>query len=371
MRPLAAGGVAAGGALAVTLGAVWWSHITNYWFPWLVIAGGQVPCALVWALASARIRRETQAAGKTIVISESQLQSADALAKAGPGDVPPDAPDYELFDPPFAEGAYGKVWLARNAIGQWQALKAVYAAKFGISIEPYDREFNGIKRYKPVSDKHPGLLRVDFVSRKKRAGHFYYVMELGDALEPGWEENPATYRPRDLGRVRAEAERHRLPLRECLRIGIVLAEALDFLHRHGLTHRDVKPPNIIFVNGHPKLADVGLVAEIRPTEERTWVGTPGFMPPPPEPPGTPQADIYGLGMVLYVTRTGRDPGFFPELSTTLIEEPDRADFLRFNAVIVKACQPERAQRYASAAEMHAALIDVQKALDREEMAAPG
>ena len=118
----------------------------------------------------------------------------------------PDTPDYELFDPPFGEGAYGKVWLARNAIGQWQALKAVYLAKFNQSAEPYDREFRGIKRYKPVSDKHPGLLRVDFVSRKKRDGYFYYVMELGDARAPGWEENPAAYKPRDLASVQAGVE---------------------------------------------------------------------------------------------------------------------------------------------------------------------
>ena len=82
-----------------------------------------------------------------------------------------------MFDPPFGEGAYGKVWLVRNAIGQWQALKVIYLANFDNNVGPFDREFNGISRYKPISDKHPGLLRLDFVSRK-REGYFYYVMEL-------------------------------------------------------------------------------------------------------------------------------------------------------------------------------------------------
>ncbi len=363
LRPLAACGVAAGAALAMTLGSVSLSYLTNYWFPWAVIAGGQVPCALAWALASWKIRREPKPVTKTVVFSWPPVQAADARVNQA-WDLP-DAPDYELFDPPFAEGAYGKVWLARNAIGQWQALKAIYLAKFGQRSEPYEREFTGVKKYKPISNQHPGLLRVDFVSKKKSAGYFYYVMELGDGLEPGWEEEPLKYIPGDLARVRARAEGRRLPLGECLRIGISLAEALEFLHRQGLAHRDIKPQNIIFVQGQPKLADVGLIADVlRPDEERTWVGTPGFMPPPPELPGTPQADIYGLGMVLYVIRTGREPALFPEVSTTLVETADHMDFIRFNTVILKACQPDRAERYASTAEMRDALLQAEQALGR-------
>jgi len=294
------------------------------------------------------------------------VPASDGLARATPIRDLPEAPDYELFDPPFGQGAYGKVWLARNAIGQWQALKAVYRVRFGLHADPYEREFSGIKRYKPISDKHPGLLRVDFVSTKKPAGYFYYVMELGDALAPGWEQVPLAYAPRDLASVRAQAEGQRLPVRECVRIGLGLAEALDFLHRHGLTHRDVKPQNIIFVNDRPKLADVGLVADILPPgQSRTWVGTPGYMPPPPEPPGTAQADIYGLGMVLYVIRTGREPDHFPEVSTTLVQRTEPEEFIGLNTVILNACQPDRARRYASAAQLHTALLDVQKALALE------
>ena len=270
-----------------------------------------------------------------------------------------------MLNPPFGQGAYGKVWLARNAIGQWQALKVVYLANFGEDADPYEREFNGIKRYKPISDKHPGLLRVDFVSQKKPAGYFFYVMELGDPLEAGWERKPSTYRPRDLKNERHRARGQKLPVRECLRIGVALADALEFLHQQGLTHRDIKPQNIIFVNGRPKLADMGLIAEIRPPEQkRTYVGTPGYMPPPPELPGTPQADIYALGMMLYVLSTGRNPAFFPEIATTLAYSADVvADFFPLNLVINKACHYDLTQRYATAAEMHHALEEAQKALD--------
>jgi len=354
MRLWVACAIAAGVALVVAFGAISWSYFTNYWFPWLVIAGGQVPCALAWALAI-KIRHALEK--RTVSVSLSFPHPAAAVVDL------PDAPDYELFKPPFGEGAYGKVWLARNKTGQWRALKAVYLANFDQNTDPYEREFNGIKKYQPVSDQHPGLLRVEFVS-EKQAGYFYYVMELGDPLEPGWEGEPSTYKPRDLVSERARSLRRRLPVRECVRIGLALSDALDFLHRQGLTHRDIKPQNIIFVNGQPKLADLGLITEIRPPDqERTLVGTPGYMPP--ERPGTPQADIYALGMVLYVLSTGRSTAYFPEIATTLVEDKDPADFLPLNTIILKACQPDPAQRYASAAEMHRALQAARKTLETD------
>jgi CHASE2 domain-containing sensor protein len=348
--------LAAGAGFATTAGAFWLSQLTNYWFPWLVIVGGQMPCALAWALLAPKVRAPPQAVSKTAVVPWTPRQSAALLAEAIHAEGLPDTPDYELVDPPFGQGGFGKVWLARNAIGQWQALKAVYRANFKNEEGPFEAEFKGIKRYKPISDKHPGLLRVDFVSRKKSDGYFYYVMELGDAQTPGWQDSPRSYKPRDLSSVRARAEGRRLPVLDCVRIGLSLAEALDFLHRQGLTHRDIKPSNVIFVDGRPKLADMGLVTELHPPDQVTsYGGTPGYMPPAPEPPGTAQADIYALGMLLYVISTGREPTFFPELSTTLVDNTQQVGFVRLNTIILRACYPDCAERYKSAAELRDAL----------------
>jgi CHASE2 domain-containing sensor protein/class 3 adenylate cyclase len=357
-------GIAALVLTGLTLGAVGLSFYTNYWFDWATIVAAQLPVALAWALVVPSLGRKT-APKTTIVVRGSTGPSLSPVRNLARTEAP-EAPDYHLCETPFGSGAYGNVWLARNAIGQWQALKAVYLSGFGNDAGAYDREFRGISRYKPVSEKHAGLLRIDFISQKKPRGYFYYVMELGDALTPGWEADPNSYRPRDLAAARKLAPDRRLPAGECVRIGLALCEALEFLHSQGLTHRDIKPGNIIFVAGKPKLADVGLITEIRSDpSEQTWVGTPAYMPPPPEPPGTVQADIYGLGMVLYVIWTGRDPEFFPGVSTTLTTHGVAAGFVPLNNAILKACQPDLARRFASAAEMRGALLEVQQLLERK------
>jgi serine/threonine protein kinase len=318
--------------LAVMLACVTWSYFTNYWFPWLVIAGGQVPCALAWAWVS-NARR--------VVLFQERF------------------PGYTTVGNPFGEGGYGRVWLVRNATGHFQALKEIERARF-TDPGPYEREFRGIKSYKPISTQHPGLLHIDHVNTNHAAGYFYYVMELGDAMNSGWDQKGEAYQPQDLARFCARLEGGRLPGRECIRIGIALLEALDFLHQHGLVHRDIKPSNIIFVNGRPKLADVGLVRQAGP--DSTWVGTEFYMPPPPEPPGTKAADIYAMGKVLYVTSTGKHVKSFAELSTTLVGKPE---FMRLNEIICQACQPAADQRYASAATMLAALRAAQNELDAD------
>ncbi len=333
--------VASSAMLAIGLGAVSLSYFTEYWFPWLIIILGQIPCAVIWSIARNRWRTVDT---RTKII-------ADPLPKT---------PGYKLFHPPFGKGAYGKVWLAQTQTGKWCALKAVYLSRFENNPDPYEREYSGVLKYQPISDRHPGLLRVDFVSAKQD-GYFYYTMELGDSLNRGWTENPALYAPHDLVSGREGLAHHRLPIKECLQIGIILSEALDFIHGQGMTHRDIKPQNIIFVNGQPKLADVGLITDIRMDDpERTLVGTPGYMPPPPERPGTPKADIYALGLVLYVLSTGKNPGQFPELSSTLISATEPEHFMAFNAVILKACQPDPTCRFAHALELRNALKEADR-----------
>lgn len=338
MKPILASIAAVTGFFVVGGGAISWSYFTNDWFPWLIIAGAQLPVAWVSAL-SLKVWRSFQANARN-------LPGARKM---------PATPGYELFHPPLGEGAYGVVWLARKHTGEWCALKAVYQEKFGHDAAPFEREFDGVTRYQPISGRFPELLRVDFVSQR-RDGCFYYVMELGDSLAGGWEREPTRFRPHNLAAERARHENRRLPVGDCLRIGSQLAAALELFHQHGLIHRDIKPENVIFVNGLPKFADFGLIADLRPTElVKTFIGTAGYMPPAPEVPGTRTADIYALGMVLYVLSSGSSPEVFPALATALVANDGMHEFHPLNQIITKACQPEAKDRFASAQELHAAL----------------
>src|SRR5262249_33966307 len=144
--------------------------------------------------------------------------------------------------------------------------------------------------------------------------------------------DPASYVPRTL--ASELKSRGRLPLEDCLRIGLALTDALGHLHRQRLGHRDVKPSDIIFVVGGAQLADVGLVAGVG--EAQSFVGTEGFIPP--EGPGTPQADLYSLGIVLYVLSTGKSHQDFPEPLADFAAQANHRRWLEFDAVVHKACE---------------------------------
>ncbi len=277
-------------------------------------------------------------------MSSSLSGGVDPAARA-----PVAVPDHVLLRC-IGRGAYGEVWLARNTLGQYRAVKVLHRTAFG-DDRPFEREFAGIQRFEPISRSHESQLNILHVGRG--SDHFYYVMELADDQGQGASVDEASYTPRTL---RSELLfRGRLPVDECVRLGLALTTALGHLHRNGLVHRDIKPSNIVFVNGIPKLADIGLVA----LAERTmsFVGTEGYLPP--EGPGTVPADLFSLGKVLYEIATGNDRQQFPELPTDVVALPDRGALAELNEVLVRACAPDVKQRYQTAAEMHADLALLQ------------
>ncbi len=261
----------------------------------------------------------------------------DPGAHAPPADV-----DYELIRM-IGRGGYGEVWLVRDKAGKYFACKAVYRESFQHE-RPYEREYDGICKFEPVSRASESQLKILHLGRRDAEGYFYYIMELADDANSR-AVDPENYVPKTL--FSELKSKNKLPAKECIQIGISLSAALENLHRHGLIHRDIKPGNIVFVNGVPKLADIGLVTDLDVTI--SYVGTEGYIPP--EGPTSSRADIYSLGKVLYEISTGKDRLQYPELPADFVEIPDWEQLLELNAVIAKACEANPGRRYASAEEL--------------------
>lgn len=264
---------------------------------------------------------------------------------------PPPIPEHELIRP-IGSGSGGTVWLARNALGTFRAVKII-RSESSRRRRSFQSELNGVHKFEPVSRLHDGLVDILQVGGSDAAGYFYYVMELADDVHTGQTIVPERYVPRTL--AHDLRQRGQLPIGECVRLGAAIASALGFLHRHELLHRDIKPSNIIFVNGFPKLADIGLVSGI--SESGRQIGTIGFIPP--EGAGTARADVYSLGKVLYEMSTGRDRNNYPELPESLTDTVEDRDLVRFNKIVLKASRAVAERRYESAEELLTALLSFQ------------
>ena len=304
------------------------------WFPW-VVGLAQLPCALMFRLFTERT---------------SSFSPAPEAALPQHGQL--EIPDHTMIRC-IGEGAYGQVWVARNAIGLYHAVKVVYRNRFGVE-EPYERALRGIKKFMPVSRSHEGFVHILHVGRNEAAGFFFYIMEAGDDQRAGQQIDPATYAPKTL--ASELQQREMIPPRECLGFMLALTEAVERLHQHQLIHRDIKPANIIFVNGRPKLADIDLVTDLSPHGQVSRIGTEGYMAP--EGPGTAAADVFSLGRILYVALTGKPPDQSPELPTRIASHPDCNLFLELNHISCKACEIDLQRRYGSAASMRADLLEV-------------
>jgi WD40 repeat protein len=251
----------------------------------------------------------------------------------------------------IGKGAFGEVWLARNIMGTYRAVKVVYRRNFS-DERPYHREFRGLQKFEPISRSHDGFVDILDTGLDVTQGYFFYVMELADDVVSGNQIDPDLYEPKTLDK---ETPGHQcVGVQTCVSLGVSLSAALSHLHQHGLLHRDIKPSNIIFVNGIPKIADIGLVSNVEGT--RTFAGgTEGYFSAN-EGPGTVQADIYALGKVLYELSTGQDRCEFPNLPTRLEEMQDPDQFRELNQVILKACEEDPHKRYRKAEDLHADLL---------------
>lgn len=180
-----------------------------------------------------------------------------------------------------------------------------------------------------------------------------------------------------MDRLQGESLDQRLARKPLPTIGTVCdwvsqaAEALDYAHRHGVIHRDVKPANLFIdeVSGRLKITDFGVarMAGSQHTQTGVVLGSPSYMAPEQikGDPLTGQTDIFSLGVTLYQALCGELP-FSGETLPTLAyaitqsqqESPKKHNpevSVALVRIVNKALKKDPADRFASAGEMAQAL----------------
>ncbi len=217
------------------------------------------------------------------------------------------------------EGAFGSVFLAGNETTQQQfALKILY--KHG---RHHEHELKGLIAYQEKC-RHANLMRIYHIGQNEDC--IFYVMDAADNLNPNGEYLPDTLGNRLKQQKRLAPGQIRSMLNELL-------SGLEILHSAGLLHRDIKPDNILWVNGQAVLGDIGLVTA---NKSVSFAGTPGFISPDiwnGKRDFAPQDDLYALAMTLYCAFSGESPRKYPELSLSLTLGGGRDIIKMYNAVL--------------------------------------
>jgi serine/threonine protein kinase len=253
--------------------------------------------------------------------------SAGAVTPRSPGPPrdPGLIPNYELLEF-VSTGGFGDVWLARERVTD---MRRAFKVLFKDDPARAARDIEGVKRYQQCAHSHPNLLQILTVGETEQC--FYYVMEAADNALSGtvgrYEPVTLRTRMREIGRFDG---------RSALRMIARLTSGVERLHRQGLAHYDLKPENVLIVEGEPKIADVGLVGRLADAPPRA--GTAAYMSPPGEP-----SDVYALGKILYELISGRPASEFPRIPPELMAEssPELTAALR---IANRACHSDQGTR---------------------------
>jgi dipeptidyl aminopeptidase/acylaminoacyl peptidase len=265
-----------------------------------------------------------------------ELDLADPLQR--------DFGEYELLEQ-IGQGGMGVVYRARQKrLERDVAVKLLSAGPWASEdfIAAFRREARNA-----ASLQHPNIVQV--YEMGEHDGLIFYAMQLvrGQSL------------------AQCLDTRGRLPAREAAGLLRTVAEAVDYAHRLGVLHLDLKPGNILLdAEGVAQVTDFGLARRLgqAPSLENEQIsGTPSYMAPEQAQVRStrlsPATDIWGLGAILYELLTGRPPftGDSPKAILDLViagavRQPTRCQTLPrdLEAICLKCLSRDPQQRYASA-----------------------
>ncbi|HEU5198055.1 MAG TPA: protein kinase [Ktedonobacterales bacterium] len=282
-------------------------------------------------------------------LSEAESLSTDLLAK------PLLKGRYHLLAR-LGAGGFGAVYRAEDvSLGnravaiKEMAQSGLNPAELTVATEAFQRE-----AYLLAGLRHSNLPHIYDYFRE--AGRWYLVMDFieGQTLEALLEQTPAKH----------------LPVNEALKIGLQLANVLDYLHTNQppIIFRDLKPANVMLTaTGHVYLIDFGIARLFKPgqTKDTSIIGTPGYLAPEGygKAQTTPRSDIYSLGATLHRLLSSIDPGERPFFFAPL--QPPVPTPLQ--ALVAQMVQMDEQDRPASMAEVKTRLQQIE---DGSALAAP-
>jgi serine/threonine-protein kinase len=275
------------------------------------------------------------------------MAGADRLRARSPEARLPRIDGYDV-ESILGHGGMGVVYRARHLkLKRVVALKMLLSGAYASPLElsRFLREAEAV-----AGLAHPHIVQVHDVGELE--GRPYFTMELiaGGSLAEKLAGAP-------------------LPARQAAEMAVVLADAVQWAHKHGIIHRDLKPANILTAEGTPKIADFGLARYVDAAPELTLsgarMGTPSYMAPEQAlgKPGQigPSVDIYALGAITYECLTGRPPFRAETASETerQVVEEEAAPPSSLNAnvprdldtICLKCLHKDPSRRYATAAEL--------------------
>ena len=251
-------------------------------------------------------------------------------------------------------GAFGEVWLCRDISRKKLAVKIISKGRLG---EFWRRELQGVINYRAITEQTSGLLQIYHVGEDE--DFFYYTMEAADSLS---QENyvPDTLSARLAANGPLPSETLQAVLKE-------IFNGIKVIHQAGFAHRDIKPDNIIFVHGKPRIGDIGLISALSATMSQL-AGTLEFLPPELRSSDSPDqvdrksrqgSDLYAFGKVVYCAVTGEEPQKWPAIPSGIPLSLPLKFYLRLS---MQLCDRNPARRLHSLDELEHEMREIERKL---------